>query len=55
MTGYTDYSEPYLEAKALMRNIHDQLLAGKIEEAMRMNIQMINELIAMQALLARIA
>lgn len=56
MTGrYTDYSEPYLKAKELMRLIHDLMLAGKTEDAMRYNVTLISELVNMQEMLARIS
>jgi len=54
MNDYTDYSEPYLKAKELMRLIHDLTLAGKIEDAMRHNAEAIAALVDLQAMLARI-
>jgi len=54
MSDYIDYSEPFLKAKELMRLIHDLMLDGKTEDAMRYNIILISELVNMQAMLARI-
>ncbi len=52
MTGrYTDYSEPLLKVKAMIRTLDDLLLAGKIDEAMEVTPEIITELRLMQGML----
>jgi len=49
---YTDYSEPLLKVKAMLRTMDDLLLAGKIDEAMEVTPEVITELRLMQGMLA---
>lgn len=52
MTGrYTDYSEPLLKVKAMIRTLDDLLLAGKIDQAMEVTPEIITELRLMQGML----
>lgn len=56
MTGrYTDYSEPLLKTKAMLRTLDDLLLAGKLDEAMEVTPEIITELRLMQGMIAMIA
>ena len=56
MTGrYTDYSEPLLAVKAMLRTLDDLLLAGKLDEAMEVTPEIITELRLMQGMIAMIA
>ena len=56
MTGrYTDYSEPLLKVKALLRTMDDLLLSGELEEALKITPEVIVELRLMQGMIAMIA
>ena len=56
MTGrYTDYSEPLLKVKALIRTMDDLLLSGKLEEALKITPEVIVELRMMQSMIAILA
>lgn len=52
---YTDYSEPLLKTKAMLRTLDDLLLAGKLDEAMKVTPEIITELRLMQGMIAMIA
>lgn len=51
MNNYTDYSEPLLKVKAMIRTLDDLLLAGKIDQAMGVTPEIITELRLMQGML----
>lgn len=48
---YIDYSEPLLNIKAMIRTLDDLLLAGKLDEAMKVTPEISIELRIMQNLL----
>tara|TARA_R110000868_G_C10732202_1_gene751700 strand:- start:375 stop:554 length:180 start_codon:yes stop_codon:yes gene_type:complete len=55
MNHYTDYSEPLLKVKALLRTMDDLLLSGKLKAALKITPEVIVELRMMQSMIAMLA